>query len=300
MLKHHQAEKRMTHAKRIQRRIYFFAALPALLALAACTSAPSALPVDSPRLYVFDCGTLDVADISLLQPDIGKGEHKRLGNACYLVAHPKGTLLWDTGLPDALAQTPAGKTVFNVLTVRLARPLAAQLADIGVDPARINYLGISHMHFDHVGNSALVTGATWLVQQEEYTAAFGPEPGKYGFDATTYASLKTQTVKKLTGDYDVFGDGTVVIKRALGHTPGHQALFVRLPQTGNILLSGDLVHFDANWVHKRVPSFNYDKEQSLKTMQAVEEFLTANDATLWIQHDLEQHADRKRAPAYYD
>jgi len=274
--------------------------LAALLLLAACTSRPSALPVEAPRLYVFDCGTIDVADISLFHPGIGKGEHKRLANTCYLVAHPKGTLLWDAGLPDELAQTPDGKTVFNVFTARVTRPLAAQLAEINVKPERINYFGISHMHFDHIGNSALAPNATLLMQAAEYDAAFGPEPGKYGFDPTGYANLKTRKVKKLDGDYDVFGDGSVTIKRAPGHTPGHQALFVRLPKSGNILLSGDLVHFTDNWTHKRVPGFNFDKEQSAKIMDEVERFLKDNDAVLWIQHDLEQNAGLQRAPAYYE
>lgn len=268
--------------------------------LVGCTSSPSALPVEAPRLYVFECGTIDVGDISLFQPGIGKGEHKRLTVSCYLVAHPKGTLLWDTGLPDEFIKVPEGKTMFNVLTARVTRGFAAQLAEINVKPERINYLGISHMHFDHVGNSALAPKATLLIQEEEYDAAFGPEPGKYGFDPTGYANLKTNPVKKLKGDYDVFGDGSVVIKRALGHTPGHQALFVRLPQTGNILLSGDLVHFTDNWTHKRAPSFNFDPAQSVKTMEEAEQFLKANNATLWIQHDLEQNAGIKHAPAYYE
>ncbi len=272
----------------------------ALLLLAACSSHPSALPVEAPRLYVFDCGTIDVADVSLFHPGIGKGEHKRLANACYLVAHPKGTLLWDAGLPDALAQTPEGKTMFNVFTARVSRGLATQLAEINVDPARINYLGISHMHFDHIGNSALMPNATLLIQKVEYDAAFGAEPGRYGFDPTGYSHLKTQRTKKLDGDYDVFGDGRVVIKRAPGHTPGHQALFLRLPKTGNILLSGDLVHFTDNWTHKRVPDFNFDKAQSAKTLDETDRFLKENDATLWIQHDFEQNAGLKHAPAYYE
>ena len=131
-------------------------------------------------------------------------------------------------------------------------------------------------------------------------AAFGAEPSKYGFDPAGYPTLRSNLVKLLEGDHDVFGDGSVVVKRALGHTPGHQALYVKLPKTGNILLSGDLVHFTDNWVHKRVPGFNFDKEQSVKTMQEVDQFLKANNATLWIQHDLEQNAGIKHAPAFFD
>ena len=278
-------------------RIFFTTIL--ILALAACaterTAPPSAL-----RLYVFNCGTIDVLDVSVFQPGIGKGERKTLTNSCYLVVHPKGTLLWDAGLPDALAQTPEGKTFMDTFVLRVSKTLAAQLKEIGYAPETISNLGISHMHGDHVGNVDLFPRAMLLMQKEEYEAAFGPEPGKYGFDPAAYSTLRSNPVKTLEGDYDVFGDGTVVIKRMLGHTPGHQALYVRLPKTGNIFLSGDLVHYTDNWVHKRVPSFNFDKERSIKSMEETEQFLKANHAILWIQHDLEQNAGIKHAPAYYD
>ena len=278
-------------------RIFFTTIL--ILALAACaterTAPPSAL-----RLYVFNCGTIDVLDVSVFQPGIGKGERKTLTNSCYLVVHPKGTLLWDAGLPDALARTPEGKTFMNTFVLRVSKTLAAQLKEIGYAPETISNLGISHMHGDHVGNVDLFPRAMLLMQKEEYEAAFGPEPGKYGFDPAAYSTLRSNPVKTLEGDYDVFGDGTVVIKRMLGHTPGHQALYVRLPKTGNIFLSGDLVHYTDNWVHKRVPSFNFDKERSIKSMEETEQFLKANHAILWIQHDLEQNAGIKHAPAYYD
>ena len=98
----------------------------------------------------------------------------------------------------------------------------------------------------------------------------------------------------------VFGDGTVVIKRTVGHTPGHQALFLKLPKSGNILLSGDLAHYTDNWEHMRVPSFNFNKEQSIKSMEDTAKFLKDNNAVLWIQHDLEQNAGIKHVPAYYE
>jgi glyoxylase-like metal-dependent hydrolase (beta-lactamase superfamily II) len=209
-------------------------------------------------------------------------------------------LFWDTGLSDSLAQAPDGKFSGNGFTMQVTHTLASQLAQIGVKPEKIKFLGISHMHSDHVGNANLFPAATLLIQKEEYEAAFGPEPEKFGFDPKQYPLLHANPVQKLEGDHDVFGDGSVVIKRELGHTPGHQALYLRLKHSGNILLSGDLVHYTDNWVHKRVPPFNFDKEQSLRTMMDVEQFLKDNHATLWIQHDLEQNATIRHAPAFYD
>ena len=272
-----------------------------VLALSACASDKSTpAPKSALRLYVFNCGEIEVLDLSVFQPGIGKGEHKTLTDSCYLVVHPKGTLMWDAGLPDALAQKPEGMTFMNTFVMRMPVTLASQLKEIGYTAESIDKLGISHMHGDHVGNVGLFPKAQLLMQKEEYAAAFGAEPGKYGFDPASYASLKSNPVMSLEGDHDVFGDGTVVIKRMVGHTPGHQALYLKLPKSGNILLSGDLTHYTDNWEHKRVPSFNFNKEQSIKSMEDTAKFLKENNAVLWIQHDLEQNAGIKHAPAYYE
>lgn len=284
-----------------RRQILWSMLVATTLLLGACVTptAPTAAPAVL-RLYVFNCGTIDVADISRFHPGVGEGQHKRLTDSCYLIQHPKGTMIWDAGLPDALVQMTEGKTLYNLFTLRVTRTLASQLREIGVDSGKITYLGISHVHGDHTGNAGLFPNSTLLMQKEEYEAAFGTEPGKYGFDPASYAPLGKMTVKKLEGDHDVFGDGSVVIKRALGHTPGHQALFVRLPRTGNILLSGDLVHFTENWEHRWVPAFNFDKARSVQTMNETEQFLKDNHATLWIQHDLEQNAGIRHAPGYHE
>ena len=267
--------------------------------LAGCASTPTQ-PTDAPRLYAFECGSIEVLDVSVFHPGIDKGKRKLLTNSCYLIVHPKGTLLWDAGLPDTLVNTPEGVLLYDVFRFKVSKPLGPQLRQIGYPMESIQYLGISHLHGDHVGNANLLPKAMLLMQKEEYAAGFGMEPGKYGFDPSSYASLRNNPVKQLQGDHDVFGDGTVVIKRTLGHTPGHQALFVKLRKSGNILLSGDFVHFTDNWTHKRVPGFNFDKEQSIKTMNEMEQFLKDNHAQLWIQHDLEQNTSIKHAPAYYD
>lgn len=272
-------------------------ALFALL-LGGCAT-PSAKPA-TPRLYVLDCGNIEVLDVSVFHPGIDQGKHKTLTDSCYLIVHPNGTLLWDAGLPDALAKTPEGMLWLDTFRLKVTHPLAAQLQQIGYAPDTIQYLGISHLHGDHIGNVNLLPKALLLIQAEEYAAGFGADAAKYGFDPSGYATLRGNPVKQLQGDYDVFGDGSVVIKRTLGHTPGHQALFVKLHNSGNILLSGDLVHFTDNWIHKRVPGFNFDKALTVQTMNEVEQFLKAQHAQLWIQHDLEQNAGIRHAPAFYD
>jgi len=107
-------------------------------------------------------------------------------------------------------------------------------------------------------------------------------------------------VTKLEGDYDVFGDGSVMIISTPGHTPGHQALLVRLRKTGAVVLSGDAVHFKSNWENRRVPILNSSKEQTLASMQRISEVLTREHAQLWMNHDKVQRDTLKMSPEFYD
>ena len=257
-------------------------------------------PVQSPRVYVFDCGSIEVKDISVFSPGVDVGKKKLLTDSCYLIVHPKGTLMWDTGLSDELASLKQGKQVGEGFHMRLKKTLSAQLQGVGYTPGEIEYLGLSHMHLDHIGNVGLFPKATLLIQKEEYESALGPDASKYGNDVKNYPTLGANPNQLLNGEHDVFGDGTVVIKRALGHTPGHQLLFVKLKKSGNVVISGDLTHFTKNWENRRVPSFNFDKELSVKTMNEMDAFIKANKAKLWIQHDLEQNRRIRHAPKFYE
>jgi N-acyl homoserine lactone hydrolase len=100
-------------------------------------------------------------------------------------------------------------------------------------------------------------------------------------------------------DYDVFGDGTVIIKSAPGHTPGHQMLYVKLAQTGPILISGDLYHYPEERTLDRLPTFEYSPEQTRASRVAIEAFLRRTGTTLWIQHDFRANALLRKAPEYY-
>lgn len=276
---------------------------PLIASLSLTIAAAPALAADTVkhvRVYAMDCGSVDVSDISVFSPGVDKDKKKTLTDSCYLIMHPKGTLMWDTGFSDELAALPDGKVISPLFHARLKKTVAAQLKEIGVAPEAVTYMGLSHMHFDHIGNVGLFPKATLLMQKEEYASAFGPDAAKFGNDIANYPTLKANPVTQLEGDHDVFGDGRVVIKRTLGHTPGHQSLFLKLKKTGNILLSGDMAHFTSNWEHRRVPAFNFDKDRSVTTMNEMDAFMKKNKATLWIQHDLEQNEKIKHAPQYYD
>jgi glyoxylase-like metal-dependent hydrolase (beta-lactamase superfamily II) len=178
--------------------------------------------------------------------------------------------------------------------------LTVQLADVGYYPSDITYLALSHYHYDHTANTNEFAGATWLVRQVERDAMFAsPAPGVT--QPSTYAALRnSKTLIVKNDEHDVFGDGKVVIKAAPGHTPGHQVLYVKLPKTGPVVLSGDLWHYPEERKLDRVPTFEFNQAQTRATRVALETFLKKTGAQLWIQHDFTANAKLKKAPEYYD
>lgn len=268
-------------------------------AVAGLLGACSNQPEEKLTLQVFECGEVEVRDISLFSPGVDEGVKKELTDSCYLIQHPKGNMIWDTGLNDALM----GKSVEafdGKLSLSVNNPLASQLAAINIKPEDIDYLGISHFHGDHTGNANLFNQASLLIQQAEYDAAFGENPAQFGFAPDSYAQLDREKIKVLNGEFDVFNDGSVIIKPAPGHTPGHQVLLVNLEKEGPIVLSGDLYHFTKNREHRRVPSFNFDKEQTLKAMEEIETLVDDKKAQFWIQHDKEQNQTIRHSPNFYE
>ena len=245
------------------------------------------------RLYVLDCGKNTGKDQGRWSPGVNEGKAIDFSDNCYLIRHEKGLLLWDTGVPDAVAGMADGMVVGNgALIYRRAKTLVGQLAEIGVKPDEIAYVAVSHTHGDHVGNVALFPSSSVLIQGAEYDWAMGL-PTKPAF-------VSTQAIVRLVGDKDVFGDGSVVILSTPGHTPGHQSLLVRLPKTGALVLSGDAVHFRDNWEQKRVPAMNASKEQTLASLQRIADVMAERKAQLWINHDKAQSESLRYAPMYYE
>jgi glyoxylase-like metal-dependent hydrolase (beta-lactamase superfamily II) len=217
---------------------------------------------------------------------------------CYLVVHPKGTLMWDVGqIADANmpASGPGSQGPF-----RVNKKLLPQLAELGYKPTGITYMAMSHYHSDHSANANEFLASTWIVQASERAAMFTePPPRRAPF--AQYSKLKdAKTIVVKDTDHDVFGDGTVVLKFAPGHTPGHQMLFLKFARTGPVLLAGDLYHYPEERTLDRVPTFDTDRNQTRETRKKTEEFLKSNRAQMWIQHDMVLHEKLKRAPLYID
>jgi len=273
----------------------------AITALLIAVSAAQARPpaASSLRMYVFDCGTLNIPDpmplFGLKKEEVGA---TNLSDAAYLIVHPRGTLLWDAGfLADSVIESGEPQTGM----ARASKTLKGQLAQAGYKPSDVTYLALSHYHGDHTGNANDFKTATWLVTQVEYDAMFTVPPPRIASPAT-YSALKDskKVFVKLDRDYDVFGDGTVVIKPTPGHTPGHLALVVKLAKTGSVMLTGDMYHYPEEVGRDDLPPGEADKAQALATRKAMAEFVKKTGTQLWIGHDLVGFSKLRKSPEFYE
>ena len=251
------------------------------------------------RLYVFDCGVIKGLDPALFNFKKDELAETELAVPCYLIVHPKGTLMWDVGvIPDSAFKNDGKPVTQGPSTV--TRTLRSQLAEIGYSPSDITYLAHSHYHGDHIANSNEFADSTWLVRKVERDAMFAAKPPAL-VDPKDYSDLKNSKTIILTKDeYDVFGDGKVIIKSAPGHTPGHQVLILKLAKTGSVMLAGDLYHYPEERKLNRVPTFEYNKEQSLASRAMIEEYCKKTGTQLWIEHDYVHNSKLKKSPQYYD
>lgn len=254
--------------------------------------------VTSPRLYVFDCGTLvfdKPEDYNLSRDEV---EDSNMGVTCYLIVHPKGLLLFDTGLNDRLVGRPLYENELEGYGQIKFNTLSGQLADLGVTPADIDYLVLSHDHWDHVGNANDFAGSTWLVYPGDRDDMFAAASRALPW-FNQYSALEKSKTHILSGDHDVFGDGTVVVLATPGHTKGHCSLLVRLKNTGPVVLSGDLYHYAEERTLKRLP----DEEKTTGTVesrQKIDALLQRTGAQLWIGHSMEFFRNVRKSPGWYD
>jgi N-acyl homoserine lactone hydrolase len=175
-----------------------------------------------------------------------------------------------------------------------------QLKAAGYTPADVTYFALSHYHSDHTANANAFAGATWIVQKAERDFMFSDKPQGI-IQPMQYSALKGAKTKLLDNeDFDVFGDGTVVIKTAPGHTQGHQVLFLKLAKAGPIVLAGDLYHYPEERTTGRVPTFEFNVDQSKASRQKIETFIKQTGAQLWIEHDIATHAKLPMAPKYLE
>jgi glyoxylase-like metal-dependent hydrolase (beta-lactamase superfamily II) len=277
-----------------------------LLAAQTPTRTKASPPSDL-RLYLFDCGMLTMSTEGVTRYHVTPSEVRetRMPVPCFLVAHPKGTLMWDVGvIPDATVEKAgaagARYDVNSTAAALVKRTLRSQLSEIGYSPADITYVAVSHAHKDHTANLNQFASSTWLVPPSE--REFMWTPGNERVEPTFYAQLEnSKSIAIDKEEYDVFGDGRVIVKAAPGHTPGHQVLVLQLTSTGRVMLAGDLYHYPPERTLRRAPPDNeFNVQQSAASRAMIEDYLKRTNTTIWIEHDFATIEKLKKSPAYHD
>jgi glyoxylase-like metal-dependent hydrolase (beta-lactamase superfamily II) len=272
------------------KRLTFLAA--AWLGLGAMQGPPA--PPSGVELWRLGCGEFVIKQYGAFFSDTFQypAGPKDIVGSCYLIRHGGSYMLWDTGLTDALVGNPFSN---DAQTLTVKRSLVDQLAELGIRPEQIETIGISHWHFDHVGQAGRFPQARLLMGKGDVEMLRATPP----VDADSARGLAhwltgTGRLEELRADRDVFGDGKVVMLKLPGHTPGHYALLVRLA-SGPVLLSGDLYHFTEQVKLRGVPPFNHDRADTLASMDRFDRIAANLKAKTIIQHE---PADIAKLPAF--
>ncbi len=279
----------------------------ALLGVLLFTVSPAV--AESPagmRLYVFTSGSLGGFAKAALQMG-GQGNIDWAPVGFYVIKHPKGNVLFDTGNNDKTIQDAAGwwgplaKGFGLKMTPNDA--IDVQLGKIGLKPADIKYVVLGHMHLDHAGNMSKFPNATFVIQNDELKAAWWPDVGySVYYIPGDFADSKQYNIIRLDGNLDLFNDRSVEITRSPGHTPGSQFAIVRLPKSGTIALTSDVCYLKENLEKNLIPPIPgtwspqgmYEGYQKLRQVRDVE------NASLFFAHDPEVFKATKHAPDYYE
>ena len=283
----------------------------AAIAISSCFAFPS--QAQDIKLYVFSSGALTIGkgilqNLAPVEPQI------QVPVGFFVVRHPKGNVIFDTGNNDKIIKDPSYwgqffKDLKPVNTPDVA--IDAQLEKIGLKPDDIKFVVVSHLHLDHGGNVGKFPNSTIVVQRDEIQNAFWPRAGTGGpymiGDVMPLRSPNTDfpnAVKmlQLDGDMDLFADGTVVVKRWVGHTPGSQMMTVRLKNTGLVILTGDNVYFREN-VEKSIPPnivLAYSPSGILSGYEWIRTQMATEKADFFTAHDPDAFKAMKKAPEFYD
>ncbi len=277
-----------------------------LASLAAVTAPSQGLAQDGPQLYVFTSGSLGGFPKAALQIG-GQGNIDWAPVSFYVIKHPKGNIIFDTGNNDKTIADPEGwwgplaKGFGLKMTQDDAIP--AQLAKIGLKTSDIKYVAVGHLHLDHGGNVSQFPNATMLAQEDELKAAWWPDIGySVYYIPGDFADTKKMNVVRLNGDLDLFGDGTFRLFRAPGHTPGSQFAVVRLKKTGSVILTSDTVYLKENLDKNLIPPIpgTWSPTGAYHSYQRIRLIRDTENAQIFYGHDPEVFKATKHAPEFYD
>jgi glyoxylase-like metal-dependent hydrolase (beta-lactamase superfamily II) len=261
----------------------------------AAATQPAAQPALS--LWRLDCGSVFVPDLDFLSDSFAfSGTSRTVAVSCYLIRDGDQYLLWDAGLP--LSRLGEGRTSVGGGRARLARTIVDQLREIGVAPAQVTRLALSHYHSDHSGQAATFPQAILMIGAQDMAVVRG-SAAAFNLAREEFAPWRDGggRVDEIVGDRDVFGDGRVIMLATPGHTPGHHSLLVRLA-SGPVILTGDLWHFTEQMRVGGVPRINVDRADTLASMDRMMRIAAALGARIVIGHEAGDIAKLPAFPAF--
>jgi glyoxylase-like metal-dependent hydrolase (beta-lactamase superfamily II) len=265
-----------------------------------------AAPVAAQQLYVFTSGALTGFAKAAFQMG-AQGTVDWAPVSFYVYKHPKGNVMFDTGNNDKTIADAAGwwGPLAKGFGLKMTKDdaIPAQLARIGMKISDIKYVVVGHLHLDHGGNIGQFPNATLVVQEEEVNAALAPDIGFSVFYIPgDFADMKNQNVLKLNGDLDLFGDGSFRVFSARGHTKGSQFAVARLPKTGSVIMTSDVVYLKENLDKNLIPGIPgvSNPIDAYKSYQRIRHIRDTENAKILYGHDPEIFKATKVAPEYYD
>lgn len=256
----------------------------------------TAMSKDSIKLYTLNCGAIHLSDMEVLS-DSGKynGQSIEMVNPCFLIQHPKGILLWEAGHHDNLADVSGGEAS-GVWRSTMETTLEEQLSQLGLAFGDIDYLSVSHIHPDHSGNSNKFSSSKFIINESEKEYMYS-KPIKAMFGAY-YSDLIEENIITFEESYDVFNDGSVTSIKMPGHTPGSSVLLIKLPNSGNILITGDLYIHAKGRTYGTMHQYNFDKQQTKDSRKKFEALVIKENARVLIHHDKQDFNSMPKFPDY--
>jgi N-acyl homoserine lactone hydrolase len=261
---------------------------------------------EGPKLYVFTSGSLGGFPKAALQIG-GTGNIDWAPVSFYVLKHPKGNVIFDTGNNDKTITDPDGwwGPLAKGFGLKMTKDdaIPAQLAKIGLKVDDIKYVVVGHMHLDHGGNVGQFKNSTLVVQDDEMKAAWWPDVGySVYYIPGDFADTKNMKVIRLNGDFDLFNDGSFRIFRAPGHTPGSQFAVVKLPKTGSVIMTSDVVYLKENLEKNLIPPIpgTWGPTDAYRSLDRIRHIRDVENAQIFYGHDPEVFKATKKAPEFYD
>ncbi len=255
------------------------------------------------RLWQVSSGLLEL-DKGWLTAMSGVGTKIKVPVAMYVIKHPRGLVLFDTGnnvaVSDGKCANYWGEGLCGAFNAQQTRDevIDRQLAKLGFRPEDVTHVVYSHFHLDHAGNIKLFPKAKHVVQKEELRAAWWPEKfQRAAYVLKDYEGTRDYDFLQLNGDFDLFGDGSLVALDTKGHTQGHQSLQVTLKNTGVLLLAADAIYTAENEAGV-IPGITWNTNLSMQSIDRLKQIRDAKRGQIWYSHDAKQFGEHAHDRAY--